>query len=123
MDAHRKYREGEYKDSINAACRSFESVMKAICTENNWDYDPMRATASKLIEIMFNKDLIPPYMKEQFTTLRGVLESGVPTARNKTSGHGQISPSLPLPDHFVAYVLHLTASNIVYLIECHKAIP
>jgi hypothetical protein len=50
------------------------------------------------------------------------MESGLPTVRNKTSGHGQGPTPIELPAHFVAYSLHLTASNIVFLVEAHKAL-
>lgn len=76
-----------------------------------------------LINIMFKDQLIPQYLANHFSGLRQVLEAGVPTVRNKTSGHGQGSIPTNVPEHLAAYVLHLTASNIVMLIEAHKALP
>ena len=122
MSSHHKYRDGDHKGAIVEACKAFESTLKSICTERQWAFDSRKDTAQKLIDIVFSNGLIPSYMQQEFTSLRAVLESGVPTARNKTSGHGQGPDPTRLPEHFVAYVLHLTASNIVYLIECHKTL-
>ena len=43
------------------------------------------------------------------------MEAGVPTIRNKTSAHGQGTEKVSVPEHIVAYALHLTASNILLL--------
>ncbi|MDE2740031.1 MAG: hypothetical protein OXI58_00435 [Gemmatimonadota bacterium] len=51
------------------------------------------------------------------------LESSVPTGRNKLSGHGQGTTPVSVPDHLVAYMLHMTASAIVFLAEADKNSP
>jgi hypothetical protein len=51
-----------------------------------------------------------------------MLESSVPTARNKTSGHGQGAAIQIVPDHLAAYVLHMTASTIVFLVKADEAL-
>jgi len=76
-----------------------------------------KATAKDLIQIILQNGLIPAYLQEQFTALRLILESGVPTIRNKTSGHGQGSVPVAIPEHFAAYALHMAAANIVFLCE------
>jgi hypothetical protein len=43
------------------------------------------------------------------------LESGIPTVRNKTSGHGQGASYSQIPAHLAAYALHLSAANILFL--------
>jgi hypothetical protein len=120
--AHKHYRRQEYKDAIVDALNSFESTLKSICDVRGWEYSKT-ATAQKLIEVIFAKELIPKYLQTHFSSLRSVLEAGVPTVRNKTSGHGQGATPVDVPEHLAAYVLHLTASNIVMLIEAHKAQP
>jgi hypothetical protein len=122
LGAHERHRQGLQQDAIVWACKAFESTMKAICTVRGWAFDAQRDTASKLLEVIFANGLVPAYLQAHFTGLRAVLEAGVPTVRNKTSGHGQGADPVAVPDHFAAYVLHMTASNIVFLIECHKAI-
>jgi hypothetical protein len=46
----------------------------------------------------------------------------VPTGRNKLSGHGQGSTPKDVPDHLAAYMLHMTASAIVFLAEAEAAL-
>ncbi len=48
-----------------------------------------------------------------------MLQSGVPTLRNKQSGHGQGSTVAEVPAYMAAFTLHLTASNIVFLLSAH----
>ena len=120
LRAHTHFLKGEYQDAILDANNAFESTMKAICDIRNWPFDKT-ATASKLITLMFDKDLIPIYLRTQFDHLRGVLEAGLPTARNKVAGHGHGSTPVAIPEYLAAYALHLAASNIVLLVEAHKA--
>ena len=40
-----------------------------------------------------------------------MLESSIPTGRNKLSGHGQGTTPVSVPDYLVAYMLHMTAST------------
>jgi hypothetical protein len=122
LAAHAKYRKGEHKEAIVEACKAFESTLKAVCSARRWPFDPQKDTASKLIEIVLANGLVPPYTQGQFTAVRAALESGVPTVRNKTSGHGQGATPTEVPGHLARYVLHLTASNIVFLIESHRAL-
>ena len=123
MTAHKYYRERNYKDAIANASHAFESTMRTICDIRGWAYQP-NATSSKLIDILFDNDLVTTEMKSHFTSLRGTLASGVPAIRNKggQGGHGQGSTPIEVPDHIAAYALHLTASNIVFLVESHKAL-
>jgi hypothetical protein len=122
LRAHDYYRKGEDKDAITWALKAFESTMKAICTARGWTFDAHKDTASKLVEIVFTQDLVPTYLQNHVSALRTVLESGVPTVRNKTSGHGQGASPVAVPPHYTRYALHMTASCIVFLIECHKAV-
>jgi hypothetical protein len=123
ISAHDHHRKGEQKEAIADALKAFESTLKAICMARRWPFDPHKDTAKQLIEIVFNHGLIPPYLQQQFTALRSVLESGVPTVRNKTAGHGQGATPTTVPDYMAAYALHLAASNIVLLVEAHKNTP
>jgi len=118
--AHEHYRNQEYKAAIVEALKSFESTMKTICDKFSWAYDKT-ATASKLIDVVLKEELIPKYFQDHLTGLTNVLKAGVPTVRNKTSGHGQGSETKEVPEYLAAYVLHLTASNIVLLVEAYKA--
>ena len=118
--AHEHYRNQEYKAAIVEALKAFESTMKTICDKFRWAYEK-NATASKLIDVVLREELIPKYLQDHLTGLTNVLKAGVPTVRNKTSGHGQGSETKEVPEYLAAYVLHLTASNIVLLVEAYKA--
>jgi len=120
--AHKHYRDGKHKETITAALNAFESTIKCICNKRKWKFSD-RATAGQLIEVIFEKELVPRSLESQFTSLRGVLASGLPTVRNRTtpSAHGQGSQPVDVPEHMSAYALNLAASNIVFLVESYKA--
>ena len=119
LSAHTHYRAGEYKECLNDSLKSFESCLKSICDKWSWEYDKERDTANRLIKLVFDKGLIPTFMESHFSGLisglRSTLESGVPTVRNKLAAHGQGRQIVDVPEHIAAYMLHLTASNILLL--------
>lgn len=118
-NAHEHYRKKEYKDAIVDALNAFESTMKTICDKCGWSYSKT-ASAKELINVVLEKELVPKYLQSHLSSLRSILESGVPTVRNKTSGHGQGTKPLSVPEYLAAYVLHLTASNVVLLVEAYQ---
>lgn len=119
LSAHTHYRNQRYKEALVDCLKSFESMMKAICEKRGWQFGK-NDTAKKLINICLTNDLIPSYMQEQFSQFRALLESGVPTVRNKEGGHGQGAEIKNVPENMVSYTLHLTATNIVFLGRCEK---
>lgn len=121
-NAHAHYRSGKYKECLTDALKSLESVMKVICGKRKWQVAPTD-TAKRLIEICLANDLIPAFWQGHFSSLRAMLESSVPTARNKTSGHGQGTIPTQVPPYLAAYVMHMTASTIVFLVEAEKSLP
>lgn len=121
LSAHEHYRHGKHKESLNDCLKSFESAMKAICDKRKWTYQP-NATAKVLIQICFDNGLVPSFWQQQMSSLRSMLESSIPTGRNKLSGHGQGSTPTVVPDYLVAYMLHMTASTLVFLTTAEKNI-
>jgi hypothetical protein len=122
LRAHEHFRNGRLPESLNDALKALESVLKAICDERKWNYSP-GDTAKPLLNIVFLNGLVPPFLQSQFASIRATLETGVPTIRNKLGGHGQGTTPISVPPHFAAYQLHMTASAIVFLVECEKALP
>lgn len=119
LKAHEHYRHKRHKECLVEALKSIESLMKGICEDNNWEYkenDP----AKKLINVCLEKELVPSYLQNQFSSLRILLESGVPTIRNKEGGHGQGAEITSVPEHFASYTLHLTATNLLFLMQCNE---
>jgi hypothetical protein len=120
LAAHEHYRHGRYPACLNECLKAFESAMKAICHKRNWLYN-QNDTAKPLIRICVDNGLFPVFMESHLTGLRTSLESGVPTARNKTSGHGQGVVPIIVSEQFAGYVLHLTAANIRFLAASEAA--
>jgi hypothetical protein len=118
LKAYEHYRHKRYKECLVDCLKSFESLIKGICTQHSWVFketDP----AKKLIGICLDKGLVPEYLQNQFSSLRILFESGVPTIRNKEGGHGQGTEISNVPEHFASYTLHLTASNLLFLMQCN----
>ena len=120
LNAHKHYRERNNKEAIREASNAFESTLKTICDRRQWSY-LQNPSASHLIKAVFDNHLISTEMQSHFNGLQAVLASGVPTIRNNYAGHGQGSEPVAIPDHLAAYALHLTASNIVFLVNAHKS--
>jgi hypothetical protein len=120
MRAFDHHRKGNNKEAIAEALKAFESTMKSICAARKWTCPP-NATAKPLLDVLFQNGLVPPELECHLAGLRSAMESGLPTLANRTGRHGQGVAPLEIPPHFVSYALHLVASNIVFLVGCHKA--
>lgn len=116
LSAFEHFRHGRNVECLVDCLKAFESTMKIICDTHNWSYS-QKDTSKKLINVMFENKLIPSYMQNQITSLRSILESGIPTLRNKLGGHGKGVVETEIDDYVANYALNLTASNIKYLIE------
>lgn len=120
LKAHEHYRHGRYKECLVDALKSFESTLKTICTKRGWKIQPTD-TAKVLINTCLSEGLLPSFLESQMGTVRSLLESGVPTVRNKLGGHGQGTESIAVPEYFARYVLNLTASSILLMAEADAA--
>ncbi|PCE67556.1 STM4504/CBY_0614 family protein [Salinivibrio sp. YCSC6] len=119
LSAHEHYRHKRYKECLNDCLKSFESLMKAIHEKHKWPFN-RNDTAKKLIHSCLSNKLVPDYLQNQFSSLRVLLESGIPTIRNKEGGHGQGGEITSVPEHLASYTLHLTATNLLFLIKCEE---
>ncbi len=122
LKAHSHYRQGNNKDALTNALKALESTLKTICDKKGWKYDKKDA-ASKLIQVCFDNGLIDIFWQSHFSALISTLKTGVPTARNKLGGHGQGKTPTTVPDYLAAYVLHMTASAIVFLVKAEQELP
>ncbi len=116
LKAHEHYRHGRNKECLTECLKAFESTMKVICKEKGWAYNETD-TAKKLIQICFQNQLVPTFTQNQFTSLQSLLESGIPTIRNKLGGHGQGQIRQTVDDEMTRYGLNLCGANIIFLIE------
>lgn len=114
LSAHSHYRNKENKECMNDCLKSFESTIKVVLNELKISYEP-NATSKALISLLFSNGYIPTYLQSNYNGLQSILESGVPTLRNKLSGHGQGSKVIDVDDKYVEYILNLTATSIVFL--------
>jgi hypothetical protein len=121
-EAHLAYREGRNEDSIVCAAKAFESVLKIIGNERSWAINTTDP-AKKLLDAAFDAGFLTNLVQSGFTSLRSLLESGVPTPRNRSAGHGAGSSVRSVPAHLAAFVLHQTAAAIVFLEEQHRNTP
>lgn len=122
LKAFEHYRKGDTKECLNECLKAFESTMKAICTKRKWAFNS-NDTASALIDVCMKNGLIPALIQSHIGGVRAALESGIPTIRNRLSGHGQGVRVVDVPPHYASYMLHLTATTIQYLVESEKALP
>ena len=120
LAAHEHHRAGRDKECLNECLKALESMLKSICTAKGWTYKPTD-TANDLIGICFRNKLIPDFWQSHFASLRSVLQSGIPTSRNKLGAHGQGAVVQSVPKHITGYVLHMTASTIVFLEQASKS--
>ncbi|HEX2898786.1 MAG TPA: hypothetical protein VHS96_03605, partial [Bacteroidia bacterium] len=117
LRGHEHYRHGRNSECLVECLKAFESTMKIICQEKGWPFNPNKDTSSKLIAICLSNNLIPSSYQSQFTSLKSLLNDGIPTVRNRTSGHGQGAVPRTVNDDITRYGLNLTGSNIIFLVE------
>ena len=118
LKAHEHYRHRRHAECLVECLKTFESTMKIICDLNGWSYKPTD-TAKSLIQTSLNSGLVPTFTQQQLTSLRTLLESGVPTVRNKQAGHGQGSTPRQVSPHLARFGLNSTAAIVVLLVESH----
>ncbi|MCD2163833.1 STM4504/CBY_0614 family protein [Comamonas koreensis] len=120
LKAHEHYRHSRYKETLVDALKAFESTMMTICKLRGWTTQPTD-TAKTLINVCMTNGLFPTYFDNQFTSIRTLLESGLPTVRNKLGGHGQGAEPVAVPEYLARYALNLTATTILLMVEAHQA--
>ena len=122
LKAHEYYRRGYTEGALIECYKAFESLMKAICEKRGWEYDK-KASAKNLIKTCLDNGLIPSFWQTHITSLQSLLESSIPPARNNLAAHGDGSSPTTVPQYLAAYMLHMTASTIVFLDSAEDALP
>lgn len=120
IKAHEHFRFHRNQECLNECLKSFETTMKIICTKNNWSYDK-NDTSKKLINILLTNKFLPMYQETFLSTLRQLLESSIPTIRNKNSAHGQGTEKKFVSNEVASFMLNMTGSTIKFLIETQAA--
>lgn len=120
LKAFEHYKHDRYQECLVDALKAFESVIKSICNAKGWAYQTSDSI-KKLIDIIFDKELLPAFMQSEFSALRGLLEGGTSVVRNKLGGHGQGADQRSVPAYWARYALNTAASNILLLVEAAEA--
>lgn len=119
LSAHEHYRFGKYKECLNDCLKAFESTMKIICFKNGFLTDK-NDTSKNLISILIKSDFVPAYNETQLNAIKQLLESSVPTIRNKNSGHGQGIDKIVVKKELASYMLNITGTTIKFLFDIDK---
>ena len=93
--------------------------MKIILDKHDWEYGK-KDTSKRLIDCCLANELIPKFWTDHFNSLGNMLTSSIGTPRNKLSGHGKGNDEIEVPEYLIQYVLHMTASTIVFLIKAEE---
>lgn len=121
LKAHEHYRHQRYSEALIECLKAYESTLKIILDKNKWEYSS-NATADELTGRIMQSGLVPEFWQQHFKSLKNTLTSGVPTARNKVAGHGAGNEVREIPEYLVSYILHMTASTIVFLVKAEEAL-
>lgn len=120
--AHEHYRHQRYQPAMVECLKAYESTIKIIMTKRGWQYSP-DDTANALTGKIMQQGLIPDYLLQYFKSLKNTLVSSLASVRNNEAGHGQGVDLKNVPEYLVSYMLHMTASAILFLIQAEKALP
>jgi hypothetical protein len=121
LQAHEKYRQGDYKGSLVEGTKALESVLKITLSKNGANITA-GDTAKKLFEKFKALNLLPEYLPGQINALYDLLQNSATKPRNKDSAaHGQGAEVRDVPEYLAAYGLHQTASAILLIVKAHEA--
>lgn len=117
-DALDEYRNEIYKDSIHKANKSYESTLKTILDLKDIVYSSKDNIPALVEKIRNDTDIIDSNIKSAFDSVWSVLHNGPPTIRNQPGvGHGQGRNVKEIEKSYADFVLRLTGTYIVFLIE------
>jgi hypothetical protein len=113
------YRQGpdHYDDCLTNCLKAIESTLQKIIELRKWKM-PGEAKFDNLFAEVKKRGLFPPFLGVHVGELKKFLQT-VAVIRNEEGGHGSGSVPNEVPDHLVAYQIHLTGSAIVFLIRCN----
>lgn len=114
-----EYRNEEYEDTIHEATKAYESTLKTIMDLKGIEYGPSDNTIPKLVEkIRKEGDIIKREVRSSFDSFWSVLQNGPPSIRNMQGiAHGQGNDIKEIQKSYANFVLRLTGTYIVFLIE------
>lgn len=90
-----------------------------ICSYNDWSFNN-NDTAKPLISKVLENGLVPKYNESKLHSLRTLLESSIPTTRNKNSSRGQGTEKRSIDQNLAEYMINMTGTTIKFLIQSHE---
>ncbi|PKL14785.1 MAG: hypothetical protein CVV52_00335 [Spirochaetae bacterium HGW-Spirochaetae-8] len=114
------YKEGEYEQVLSECNKALESCLVAIIKKHNWKA-PGKPTTGNLIPVCKENKLFPSYTADYLGILTGLLK-GVSAIRGQSAGHGQGTEIREITKEVASYALHLSATNIIFLIESERSL-
>jgi len=110
MDALQHYRKNEFGHCVAMCGSSFESVMKTICIAKGWEKKPDSLTGSDLLKIITKESNLKSYYRK-LTELTHVIRD------NESTVHGGREEIRNPPQHIAQFVINMTASTILVLVD------
>lgn len=109
LDAYEALRAQKFEDTITSAGSAFESTMKTICDLKQWRFDADKDTCSRLIAILQENGLFPPFY--------GQVLVACGTVRNKLGdAHGRgPSGTIPVTRAHAEHLIHMISAHILFL--------
>lgn len=117
-NAYEALKRNDYENVMVECNKAFESTMKIICSLNKFSYNQTDAS-NKLIKVLIENKFIYSYSEEFLISLSKIL-STPSILRNKEGGHGSGVKEKEIEISYVNFVLHSTATNILFLMERQK---
>jgi hypothetical protein len=103
---------GDIKGAIHNACKSFESVLKAIlgCDSGN---------ASQLLQQVTDTDLFDDIPASVSKAMAQSVFMALPFLRNRLGGHGQGAEVMEVSPHNAELAVHRAATSNLLLVKKH----
>lgn len=120
LAAHESLRNQDYEAAIHECAKSMESVLKVIAKARKWPRIDDGSSIKALIAAAFADGLLESYMEASLNALRALMESSVPTVRNRSGGHGAGTVARNVPEHLARFQVHQTAAVIRLIVEAHQ---
>lgn len=118
LEAHSHYRHGRHQAALADCLYALECQLKALCNQHKWKFGKSDG-ARHLIALCQKQGLVPLELQAQLDTLADLLENQLPVPDKKTGK--------PLPgsvhevdEHVASYLMHLTATHMLFLDNCSK---
>ena len=108
----------KFEDCIHKSGKSYESTLKAILDKKNISYNKEDKIFSLVTKVRDACKLGDPSLNTLFERFWPVLEQGPNVIRNfEGIGHGQGANIKNYEKSYANFVLHLTGTYIVFLLE------